>query len=133
MTERVILAILPHECECGHSWTEQEIITRRDTGYSYAMEYPLYLRILRREVAIEGTRVHATNKVPVCFQCVNAPLSAFGWSDHPSEKDYYDVQTPGMREALDAQANAPKRRARFATRTDQDQAAQKLIDDLIDL
>lgn len=129
MTDRAILAIVPCECECGHKWTEQELITRTDTSYSYSLDTELYLRILRREVPIEGTRLHPTRKQPVCFQCVEAPHSRQGWRDVDPSLPYYDPQTEEMQKAWQ---NKPRQKARFINETDRQNTAQTKIDSLID-
>lgn len=130
MTDRAILAIIPCECECGNHWTEQEIITRNDQAYSYSLDAETYIAIYNRALPIEGTRLHPTRKQPVCFLCVDAPLSQQGWKDVDPALTYYDPQTQEMKQAW---ANKPRRQApRLLNDTDRANQAQKVIDKLID-
>lgn len=129
---RAVLTILPCECECGNKWTEQEIIRRVDTGYSYDLDYDTYEAIFHRRILIEGTRVHSTRKVPVCYKCVDAPRSEFGWVDHPPGVNYYDFQTPEMKAAW---ANTPRRATRNnrMSEGEREDVAKKKIDEALDL
>lgn len=115
---RAILTIIPCECECGHKWTEQEIITRNKTGYSYNLDTTTFDRLKNRSLLIEGSRIIA-RKVPLCYQCIRPQVSNFGWVDQPPEIKYFDPQTKEMKAAWDEKDNQPKRTVRPSKETEQ--------------
>lgn len=131
--DRAILAIIPCECECGNKWNEQEIITRSGTGYSYNLDIDTYTRILRRELVVEGIRTHNTRKCPVCYRCLEAPHSTYGWRDQAFGIEYYDPQTEEMKEAWKNQPRRVAPRLTKASESERAAKAKETINKLLDM
>lgn len=125
--ERAILCTNLCECECGNKWTEQTIIFRNKVGYNYDVTYDRYQKILRKEIIIEGQRLHE-RKAPICFLCSKAPNSPMGWIDDPST---YEPQTEEMREYWsNVEKKVPRAKPSSA---EKESAAKEEVDKLFDL
>jgi hypothetical protein len=131
--DRAILAICPCECECGNKWTEQELIIQVDKGYNYDVNYTRYEDIFHKRIIVEGVRMHPSRKAPVCYRCVTAPQSQFGWKDHPKDIDYYDPQTAAHRAAWEEPKGPRRTRLNKLSESERAEAAQKTINQLLDL